>query len=81
MSNKTAKLFKNGNSQAVRLPAEFQFDGEEVLIRQDAVTGDIILSSLESKAWDMFFTLRDATVISDEFMMDRPMNSPLSTRF
>ena len=31
---KTAKLFKNGGSQAVRLPKEFQFDGEYVYIKQ-----------------------------------------------
>ena len=33
--NKTAKLFRNGNSQAVRLPREFRFKGEEVRIRRD----------------------------------------------
>ncbi|RLB14545.1 MAG: hypothetical protein DRN37_03085 [Thermoplasmata archaeon] len=29
---KTAKLFKNGNSQAVRLPKEFRLPGDEVYI-------------------------------------------------
>ncbi len=29
----TAKLFKNGQSQAVRLPKEFRFEGDEVLIK------------------------------------------------
>lgn len=42
----TAKLFKNGRSQAVRLPAEFRFEGEEVQIRRDPDTGDVILSPL-----------------------------------
>jgi len=32
--SKTAKLFRNGRSQAVRLPREFRFEGEEVRIRQ-----------------------------------------------
>ena len=32
--SKTAKLFRNGRSQAVRLPREFRFEGDEVLIRQ-----------------------------------------------
>ena len=36
----TAKLFKNGRSQAVRLPAEFRFEGTEVNIRRDPETGD-----------------------------------------
>lgn len=39
-----AKLFMNGRSQAVRLPAEFRFDGDEVFVRRDEDTGDIILS-------------------------------------
>ena len=30
----TAKLFKNGRSQAVRLPKEFRFEGKEVRIRR-----------------------------------------------
>jgi len=32
---KRAKLFRNGGSQAVRLPKEFQFDGMEVRIRRE----------------------------------------------
>lgn len=37
---KTAKLFRNGRSQAVRLPREFRFEGDEVRIRQ---VGDGVL--------------------------------------
>ena len=39
---RTAKLFKNGSSQAVRLPAEFRFDGQEVQITRD---GDRVILS------------------------------------
>lgn len=46
---KTAKLFLNGRSQAVRLPAEFRFEGKEVYIRRDSVTGDVILSRVPRK--------------------------------
>jgi antitoxin VapB len=49
---KIAKLFKYGRSQAVRLPAEFRFEGNEVLIRRDQVTGDVILSSRNRKFSD-----------------------------
>jgi antitoxin VapB len=58
----TAKLFKNGRSQAVRLPAEFRFEGTEVNIRRDQVTGDVILSQRPRRtgSWDEFFRLRDA---------------------
>lgn len=41
---KTAKLFKNGQSQAVRLPKEFRFDGKEVLVERDGER--VILSPL-----------------------------------
>lgn len=33
---KTAKIFKHGNSQAVRLPKEFRFEGDEVAIKRTA---------------------------------------------
>ncbi len=48
----TAKLFKNGRSQAVRLPAEFRFQGDEVAIRRDPVTGEVILSPLNKSFAD-----------------------------
>jgi antitoxin VapB len=36
----TARIFNNGNSQAVRLPKEFRFDEEEVVIKK---IGDIVI--------------------------------------
>lgn len=36
----TAKVFKNGNSQAVRLPKDFRVEGDEVVIKK---MGDTIL--------------------------------------
>ncbi len=51
---KTAKLFMNGRSQAVRLPSEFRFHGNEVSIRKDPETGDVILSS-KGKSLQSFF--------------------------
>ena len=30
----TARLFINGNSQAVRLPKDFRFEGDEVVIKK-----------------------------------------------
>jgi antitoxin VapB len=82
MPNKTAKLFVNGGSQAVRLPAEFRFDGsDEVYIRRDAVTGDVILSARPlSSAWPDFFALRDQAEVPPDFLDDRPMNEPLKPR-
>ena len=60
-----AKLFTNGRSQAVRLPAAYRFDAKEVYIRQDAETGDVILSR-KPASWDGFFAaLKDADVPAD----------------
>ena len=49
-----AKLFTTGGSQAVRLPAEFRFEGDEVDIRRDSVTGDVVLSK-PIASWDEYF--------------------------
>ena len=57
----TAKLFKNGRSQAVRLPAEFRFEGDEVLIRRDPLTGDVILSQ-RNKKFEEWLKLRDELI-------------------
>jgi antitoxin VapB len=72
---RTAKLFLNGRSQAVRLPADFRFEGREVFIRQDENTGDVILSR-RPESWDSFFKLRREADIPDEFMADRQDEVP-----
>ena len=59
---RTAKLFMNGRSQAVRLPAEFRFDGDEVLIRRDDLTGEVILSPRKAKFED-WLAFRDAMLV------------------
>jgi virulence-associated protein VagC len=45
----TAKLFRNGRSQAVRLPKEFRFEGEEVSIRREGES--VILEPLKRRHW------------------------------
>lgn len=73
----TAKLFMNGRSQAVRLPGEFRFEGDEVNIRRDPDTGDVILSR-KSSNWDEFFRLRDALTQEerDLLVIPRSKNPP-----
>jgi antitoxin VapB len=75
MTSKTAKIFPNGGSQAVRLPAEFRFEGvDAVYIRRDAVTGEVILSAKPaSGAWADFFALRDQAGVPDDFMVTLPL--------
>jgi len=72
---RTAKLFQNGRSQAVRLPAEFRFDCKEVFIRQDPVTGDVILSR-RPQSWESFFQLRSEADVPDDFLQDRHDTPP-----
>ena len=67
---RTAKLFTNGRSQAVRLPADFRFEGSEVFIRQDPETGDVILSR-RPESWDNFFELTNHVNVPEDFMSDR----------
>jgi antitoxin VapB len=74
----TAKLFRNGRSQAVRLPAEFRFDGDEVFVRRDERTGDVILSSKAGwSTWDEYFEQRDVASVPAQFMATRPLNKRL----
>jgi antitoxin VapB len=56
--SRTAKLFANGGSQAVRLPADCRFDGSQVYVRRDPVTGDVVLSSRPRRSWAEFVELR-----------------------
>ena len=66
----TAKVFKTGRSQAVRLPAEFRFDTEQVFVRRDPVTRDVILSR-RPVDWNEFFARADAAEVPDDFMAER----------
>lgn len=69
----TAKLFMNGRSQAVRLPAAFRFDSTEVFISRDPVSGDVILSR-RPPTWDGFFAALAGAEVSDEFLSERERN-------
>lgn len=71
----TAKIFKNGRSQAVRLPAQFRFEGDEVFIRRDPTTGDVILSARPS-SWDDFFEMAARTEVPADFLADRDRSPP-----
>ena len=62
-----AKIFSNGRSQAVRLPAEFRFNTREVYIRRDPQTGDVILSRKPAD-WKAIFAALDRAQIPADFM-------------
>jgi antitoxin VapB len=70
---KTAKLFMNNRSQAVRLPKEFQFAAKEVFIRKEGA--DVILSPRPGSWAEYFATLEP---IPDEFVkIVETMEDPL----
>jgi antitoxin VapB len=61
-----AKLFKNGQSQAVRLPKKFRFEGNAVSIQK--IGDSVVLSPLQN-TWDSFFEA--AADFSPDFMEKR----------
>jgi antitoxin VapB len=67
---RTAKLFRNGRSQAVRLPADYRFEGSEVYVRRDPTTGDVILSR-RPESWEDFFELMKSIDVPSDFLAER----------
>jgi antitoxin VapB len=63
MVQRTAKVFMNNRSQAVRLPKKFQFATSEVFIRRQ---GDEVILSARPKDWSAY--LASGPVASEEFM-------------
>ena len=63
---KTAKIFQNGQSQAVRLPKEFRFDDSEVFIKK---SGNVVHLIPRSDSWDSLFS--SLKKFSRDFMSER----------
>jgi antitoxin VapB len=63
---KVAKLFKNGQSQAVRLPKEFRFEGTQVFVKR---VGNAVLLLPEQHSWQVLFD--SLALFSEDFMEDR----------
>ena len=77
----TARVFTNGNSQAVRLPKAFRLETRTVFIRKDAITGDIVLSVRPAPGgWDDFFALRAKTRMPADFLVRRSLNENKAAR-
>lgn len=60
-----AKVFENGRSQAVRLPKEYRFSTDEVMVNR---IGEIVLLMPKTNKWDSFMKAVD--MFSDDFMKD-----------
>lgn len=61
----TAKVFENGRGQAVRLPRECRFSGEEVAVNK---IGDIVMLMPKENKWSGF--LNSLNLFSEDFMDD-----------
>ena len=71
---KTAKIFQNGQSQAVRLPKEFRFEGEEVFIKK---SGNTVVLIPANQSWDAL--AQSLNKFSDDYMQGRnqpPQQTP-----
>jgi len=62
---RTAKLFENGRSQAVRLPKEYQFKGNDVYIHK---IGEAVILFPVDKEWEVF--LHGLNGFSEDFMSE-----------
>lgn len=71
----TAKLFKSGRSQAVRLPKEFRFDGEEVYVKK---VGDAVVLLPREDSWRTLYESLEA--FSEDFMRERNQPSDQQER-
>ncbi|GAB4223885.1 MAG: AbrB/MazE/SpoVT family DNA-binding domain-containing protein [Gammaproteobacteria bacterium] len=63
---KKAKLFQNGQSQAVRLPKEFRFEGTDVFIKK---VGNVTVLIPTESAWEPLFS--SLKKFSADFMQER----------
>lgn len=62
----TAKLFMSGRSQAVRLPKEYRFDGEEVFVKK---VGEAVVLLPREDSWrTLYESVED---FSEDFMTER----------
>ena len=63
---KTARVFKNGQSQAVRLPKEFRFAEDEVYVKK---IGNVVLLLPKRDSWDALVNSLDK--FSSDFLANR----------
>ena len=67
----TAKVFMNGRSQAVRLPAKFRFSCREVFVERQ---GDFLVLRPKPADWDDFFARKSR--VPEDFIKDRKDSTP-----
>jgi antitoxin VapB len=82
---KRVRLVRHDGTQIVELPAEFEFDDDEIYVTRDHITGNVTLSLQPKRnVWKEFIEFRDSLNIPqedlDNYMAERPMNMPINGR-
>lgn len=74
----TAKIFRNGQSQAIRLPKEYRFRGARVYLKR---MGNAVVLIPEHDSWQTF--IESLSMFSDDFMAERnqPPTQPREVLF
>ena len=67
----TAKIFKSGNSQAIRLPKKYAIEGKEVIIKK---VGRVVVLVPKDDPWETFWGSLD--MFSNDFMDERDQLPP-----
>jgi antitoxin VapB len=72
-----ARVFKNGRSQAVRIPTQYRFESDEVFIRRNPITGEVTLSELPfAPTLEEVYAKLDAAGAAD-IALDRDLAPPV----
>jgi antitoxin VapB len=84
MATLTTRVFNNGNSQAVRIPAEFRLDTDRVSITRNE-SGDLVIHPLRAeRGAALLDALRALSEIDEEFIValqtDRTSQQPMQER-
>ena len=67
---KTARVFRNGQSQAVRLPKEFRFAEDEAYVKK---VGNVVLLLPKRDSWDTL--IHSLGKFSADFLVDREQSA------
>jgi antitoxin VapB len=74
LMSRTAKVFNVDAGQAVCLPLGFEFDAQEVFIRKDAATGDVVLSRRPSDWLGFLEAVKNLDVPEDFLSTDQRLS-------
>ena len=71
----TAKVFTNGGSQAVRLPKNYRFDTDEVMVNR---VGNVVMLIPKDDRWHS--VLESLNMFTDDFLKEKIESLPLEER-